>query len=207
MRASWGRRDRRGGTGARGAVVTDANGGEPDADGLLRLEVLAGNAAGFMIAVEDRLVIGRQAEGPGCLAGDPELSRHHAEISREATGQYVILDLSSTNGTFVNGERLAAPAVLGRGDRIGVGTTTLEVIEAPSTVDVHGETKIASLPPGLLDDQPPTEVEEATPTPQLELHITVDVDRAEVSITSSPDEEPIRLRLSDGSWKIDDGAS
>jgi hypothetical protein len=45
-----------------------------------------GNAAGTMIGVGDRLVFGRQSEGAGQLAIDPELSRLHAEISRRPTG-------------------------------------------------------------------------------------------------------------------------
>ena len=36
-------------------------------------------------------------------------------------------DLGSTNGTFVNDQRLAAPALVQPGDRIRVGTTMLEL--------------------------------------------------------------------------------
>jgi pSer/pThr/pTyr-binding forkhead associated (FHA) protein len=36
-------------------------------------------------------------------------------------------DLGSTNGTFVNEQRLAAPAMLTTGDRVRVGTTVLEI--------------------------------------------------------------------------------
>ncbi len=54
------------------------------------------------------------------VVGDAEVSRQHARITRTPAG-YVLEDLGSTNGTFVNGERLAAPRVLNAGDLIGVG--------------------------------------------------------------------------------------
>jgi pSer/pThr/pTyr-binding forkhead associated (FHA) protein len=93
----------------------------------LRLEVIAGNAAGGEIEVDDELVIGRHAEGAGRLSEDSEISRHHARLAREVSGDYAIEDLGSSNGTFVNGLRLAAPQLLAEGDSIEVGATTLLV--------------------------------------------------------------------------------
>jgi predicted component of type VI protein secretion system len=93
----------------------------------LRLEVISGNATGETIVVDDELVIGRHAEGPGRLSADEEISRHHARISREAAGDYAIEDLGSSNGTFVNGLRIQSPRLLELGDSIEVGATTLVV--------------------------------------------------------------------------------
>jgi ABC transport system ATP-binding/permease protein len=93
----------------------------------LRLEVIAGNAAGTEIQVDDELVIGRHATGPGRLSEDTEISRQHARLAREISGDYAIEDLGSSNGTFVNGLRLAAPQLLAEGDSIEVGATTLVV--------------------------------------------------------------------------------
>ena len=91
------------------------------------LHVEAGPAAGAVIEVENEpLLIGR-ATGPDHvdpLGADPELSREHARISLE-DGRPMIVDLGSTNGTFVNGRRLDAPTELRPGDRIKVGTTIL----------------------------------------------------------------------------------
>lgn len=95
----------------------------------LRLEVISGNATGLSITVEDELVIGRLASGDGRLEEDPELSRHHARISRERDGRYAIEDLGSSNGTFVNGLQLSSPAVLLVGDSVELGGTTLVVRE------------------------------------------------------------------------------
>jgi pSer/pThr/pTyr-binding forkhead associated (FHA) protein len=95
--------------------------------GAARLEVVAGNAAGTTILVEDELVIGRHAEGAGRLADDEEISRSHARVSLDASGFCAIEDLGSTNGTFVNGLRISAPMTLSEGDTIEVGGTTLIV--------------------------------------------------------------------------------
>ncbi len=95
----------------------------------MRLEVISGNASGHSLIVEDELVIGRLADGDGRLEEDPELSRHHARISRERDGRYAIEDLGSSNGTFVNGLQLSSPAVLVEGDSIELGGTTLVVRE------------------------------------------------------------------------------
>ncbi len=55
---------------------------------------------------------------------DTQASRHHAEISRQGD-QFFIRDLDSTNGTFVNGERVTGPRLLKPGDQIRIGETTL----------------------------------------------------------------------------------
>jgi pSer/pThr/pTyr-binding forkhead associated (FHA) protein len=142
--------------------MTDVHPSAGQASGQLLLEVVAGKATGFGITVDQRLVIGRQSQGPGCLADDLELSRHHAEILCESTGEYTIKDLASTNGTFVNGERLNAPTVLRTGDAIEVGGTTLVVRAAPEVpppvvtppVDVRAATVTVVVPPAMREPEP-----------------------------------------------------
>lgn len=63
--------------------------------------------------------IGREAVNNVPLA-DPEVSRRHARITYQE-GRYVLEDLGSTNGTFVNGRRIASPTILNEGDVIDVG--------------------------------------------------------------------------------------
>src|SRR3954464_7508525 len=91
---------------------------------MLKLQVVAGNATGTDIAVEEEFVIGRTAPEEGRLADDPEISRQHARVS-ESGGGYLLEDLGSMNGTFVNGNRLQAPHQLAQGDQIEVGGTRL----------------------------------------------------------------------------------
>lgn len=68
------------------------------------------------------LTIGRDTENDLVL-DDRRVSRRHAEI-RLRLGRYTLYDLQSTNGTFVNGRRVAE-VVLSGGDRIAVGGTEL----------------------------------------------------------------------------------
>jgi pSer/pThr/pTyr-binding forkhead associated (FHA) protein len=93
-----------------------------------RIEVTGGPASGSTEGLEEALVIGRSEEGFGTLGGDPEISRRHAQISRTPEGRLYISDLGSTNGTFVNDQRIAGPTTLQNGDKITVGLTTLELV-------------------------------------------------------------------------------
>jgi pSer/pThr/pTyr-binding forkhead associated (FHA) protein len=99
--------------------------------GIVRLEVVAGRAIGMSVLLDDELLIGRHADGAGRLADDDEISRSHARISLDRSGFCAIEDLGSTNGTFVNGLRIAGPQTLSVGDTIEVGGTTLVVRELP----------------------------------------------------------------------------
>ncbi len=63
--------------------------------------------------------------------GDSEISRQHARLTR-TPGGYVIEDLGSTNGSYVNGERLVAPRVLSPGDLLGMGENVTLSFEATS---------------------------------------------------------------------------
>lgn len=91
------------------------------------LRVTNGPAAGQEVKVEGDLVIGR--EQADLTLDDQELSRRHAVVRPSGDG-LEIEDLSSSNGTFVDGRRIEAPTKLGNGDKIKLGTTVLEV-EAP----------------------------------------------------------------------------
>jgi Protein of unknown function (DUF3662)/FHA domain len=67
-------------------------------------------------------VLGRSSEADIAL-DDPGISRRHAQIQVDA-GQAVVLDLDSTNGTFVDGERVAR-APLADGSQITMGRTRI----------------------------------------------------------------------------------
>jgi len=69
------------------------------------------------------VVIGRHSSCDFSIRSD-EISRRHAEVSFE-DGQFVVRDLGSTNGTFVNGARAEGKSPLSPGDRIELGSSTI----------------------------------------------------------------------------------
>jgi pSer/pThr/pTyr-binding forkhead associated (FHA) protein len=91
---------------------------------MARLRVVSGPAAGQTVDVEEEVVIGR--EDTDLEIDDVELSRRHAVIRRHAN-RLQVEDLGSTNGTFVDGNRIAEPTLLGGGAEIKIGTTVLVV--------------------------------------------------------------------------------
>jgi pSer/pThr/pTyr-binding forkhead associated (FHA) protein len=96
------------------------------------------------VLIDDELLIGRHADGAGRLADDDEISRSHARISLDRSGFCAIEDLGSTNGTFVNGLRIAGPQTLSVGDTVEVGGTTLVVRELPIPAS---ERSLKAVPP------------------------------------------------------------
>jgi pSer/pThr/pTyr-binding forkhead associated (FHA) protein len=141
------------------------------------LEVVAGNAAGMSILVDDTLMIGRLAEGPGQLGSDEELSRSHATLSRDSSGYVAIEDLGSTNGTFVNGLRITGPQTLAVGDSIELGGTTLVVRELPSLMPVDTAPAAGVEPtavPGAHAAVPALESEDEPPAPLTEELVEVE---------------------------------
>ncbi len=76
----------------------------------------------------DTITLGRDITND-IVINDPEVSRHHARLVFSA-GSYLIEDLRSTNGTFVNRRRISGPQMLAHGDLIGLGETVLLAYEA-----------------------------------------------------------------------------
>lgn len=66
-------------------------------------------------------IVGREAIND-LMLNDPEVSRRHCRFIVDQDG-YLIEDLGSTNGTFVNGQRVTAPMMLYNGDTIELGKT------------------------------------------------------------------------------------
>ncbi len=76
--------------------------------------------------LDDELTVGRS---PGCgvpMPDDVYTSTVHARLFRH-NDQLWVEDLGSTNGTFVNSERITQAVRLGKGDLLQVGSTVFEV--------------------------------------------------------------------------------
>lgn len=79
-----------------------------------------GPGAGRMLALDrDTLILGRDPRSD-VVIDHPEVSRRHARIARQ-DNVWLIEDLNSTNGTFINGIEVSGSQALTAGDVIGLG--------------------------------------------------------------------------------------
>jgi pSer/pThr/pTyr-binding forkhead associated (FHA) protein len=91
-----------------------------------RLIVIEPRASkGTAIGLTQEVTFGR---APGCTVSVPDdtfVSQLHARVFNDH-GNIIIEDIGSTNGTYLNGNRLTTATALHRGDRIQIGSTVLE---------------------------------------------------------------------------------
>lgn len=64
-------------------------------------------------------IIGRNGVGREYLSAIPTVSRVHCSVTQDSRG-WVLIDIGSTNGTWVNGERITAPTPINDGDIVGL---------------------------------------------------------------------------------------
>jgi hypothetical protein len=103
---------------------------------------------------KDIITVGRDITND-IVINDPEVSRHHMRFTRGAGG-FTLEDLGSTNGTFVNGQRLTGAKPLSNGDMIGLGeTVTLayELVRATTASSV-GPEMVPTAPNPIARQQP-----------------------------------------------------
>lgn len=95
-----------------------------------KLVLQGGEQSGEWPLTKDTISIGRMPESDLYLKDDGRVSRQHAVIHRAPTA-FILTDLNSSNGTFVNGAPITEPTVLHPGDQIRVGRTELTFIMEP----------------------------------------------------------------------------
>jgi pSer/pThr/pTyr-binding forkhead associated (FHA) protein len=81
---------------------------------------------GRTYTLSNALAIGRLDDNDIVIEDDTFISSHHARLEIRPEGVWVV-DLQSTNGSFVNGQRLTGERSVRKGDRIQVGSTVLEM--------------------------------------------------------------------------------
>jgi hypothetical protein len=89
-----------------------------------QVEVMYGVRSWRFSLEADRTTVGKAAENDVSLAEDPTTSHLHAILERFPAG-WCVTDLGSSNGTWVNGERIWSSHRLRHGDEIRVGQTRL----------------------------------------------------------------------------------
>ncbi|MFN2221305.1 MAG: FHA domain-containing protein [Candidatus Promineifilaceae bacterium] len=110
-----------------------------------QLVVIEGPEAGqsFQLGL-DTVIMGRDRYAD-IVFDHPEVSRHHARLTR-AEGGYTVQDRNSTNGTFVDGKRLGSdPVLLQTGMTIRLGRAVILTYEIVSTVDPKAKVVTSSL--------------------------------------------------------------
>jgi len=99
-----------------------------------QLVMHSGPTPGKIFPMEgDVLTIGREA-GNAIVINDAEVSRKHTQFVFQG-GKYIVTDLGSTNGTFVNGQRLTGQHILQPGEVISLGEQINLLFESVIAVD------------------------------------------------------------------------
>ena len=120
--------------------------GAPDGADPPQIEVTTSTRSWQVSLEADRTSIGKAEENDVALGEDPTASHLHAVFERFAAG-WCITDLGSSNGTWVNRERIWASRRLRHGDEIRVGQTRMTFLNSQSPAG--GETLAQDTPPSL----------------------------------------------------------
>jgi predicted component of type VI protein secretion system len=120
------------------------------------LTVRTGPHEGMVFDLDKETMILGRDETNEIVLPDAEVSRKHSRLSYSPQG-YVLEDLGSTNGTYVNAERLSGPHLLIPGDQIGLSQKLVISIEL---AEVDASATLVAKP---LVETPAAEIEESSP--------------------------------------------
>lgn len=114
-------------TSMQAALTPEASAGLPEpAVPAFVVQVIEGWAAGRQFRLTGPLEVGRDPAADVPLVDDDGVSHRHARLTPNAEGA-VVEDLGSSDGTFVNDQRIDEPTPVAAGDRIRVGGTVLRL--------------------------------------------------------------------------------
>lgn len=97
-----------------------------------RIEVQAPGRSPLSVVVVGTLEVGRECDG--VIVADARVSRRHARLSVTPAGLELV-DLGTTNGTFLNGAPVTGPVLVAPGDRITLGDTQVVLHDPPVRPD------------------------------------------------------------------------
>ncbi len=111
---------------SRPAPAPVGGGGDATAENATKLVITSGAKAGAEFPLgRDEITIGRSSDS-AIIIRDDYTSTHHARLMLW-NGRWMIQDLDSTNGTFLNGSRVTVPTPIPLGATVKVGATTFEL--------------------------------------------------------------------------------
>src|SRR4051794_31569451 len=116
-----------------------------------------------MVFNKPEVTIGR-VQGNDIVLPKGNVSKRHARIVLK-DGKFIIVDLKSTNGTYVNGRKITSPLVVKDSDKIYIGDFIVGVDEAAAEGDGPSETTNAPAEPGRPMDPRPPAPTQAAPQP------------------------------------------
>lgn len=91
-----------------------------------RLVITAGSRKGQELRLDRREITIGRAENADLVIRDEFASTHHAKLVL-MNGDWLLQDLNSTNGTFINGKRVGTPQTVKAGTPIQIGNTIFEL--------------------------------------------------------------------------------
>jgi hypothetical protein len=123
-----------------------------EAHGAAELEAEGGAAQHYPLAA-GAVQLGRDP-GSDIVLADPAASWRHARVVRRGA-DFIIEDLGSLNGTWLNGRRLGGPEPLRQGDRLRIGMTEFRVVPPA--------------PPAAADNRPPRALPRPPGAPRVQV--------------------------------------
>src|SRR5215470_6369165 len=122
---------------------------------------LDGTEKSYRLQTHRPFTVGRDP-GNDIILRDPKVSRHHAEIVFER-GFFVLHDLASANGTYVNGKRVRV-APLTHGAKLRMGNTYGRFSEElPTESDADEQSASTAAPPPNLESMPTSQHDSYNP--------------------------------------------
>ncbi|MEN6392855.1 MAG: FHA domain-containing protein [Anaerolineaceae bacterium] len=141
---------------------------------------------------KNELTIGRDISND-IVISDIEVSRKHARLLLQADG-FVIEDMGSTNGTFVNGQRLLGPHTLRPGEIVMLGENVSLIFEPAYDVNatVASTAAGAPTPPPAAVYAPPRSAESQPAAQVYPGQIPADMADLSLNADFAPEEKPAK---------------